>query len=563
MDLDRLRRSKKKEKKVKQNEFEASPISNEIMEIIKELCDMSGYGITSGIHTGEKGHAAARYIRDKLHEAGLSDAKLEPIKVNNPYPNHYELKATFESQETDLSESCFPIQWTAGTSKEGLSGELAYVGDGSVSQFERIDVSGKIALIDEKFIRGYIASAKDAATIAKDKGAIAVLRANMQVDSPQQQKREGTPEAIFPIPAFCLSKSCGDYLRNLALSGVEHQIKIILDVPHDLQDAYNVVFELPGNGSMEEAILVGTHYDTGYYTGAVDNNGSVALMLKLAEYFAAKPQECRNRHMIFAWCLGHDFDLNSGHYQFADAHQKLLKKAIVWDVDHAVGGTRYRYDENADKIVPVEGETCEFYIMSNNYTFTRLAAFSMDKYGFLCTQNRFHTAGYGPQWGMAPETSPWVNVASIPLYYHSIFDTPDKITLDQIGRAYAAHTEILNNVDGTPERFLLYDNISKDENAKPPQVSIAIVSDTVKIGDTAKVWNDETSFYSEQTAYHYPALPEWAGTVWDWGDGTEKTLGGPFVEHIYEKPGSYTITMTFTDTKGATAVDTKEITVLE
>jgi hypothetical protein len=166
MDLDRLRRSKKKEKKVKQNEFEASPISNEIMEIIKELCDMSGYGITSGIHTGEKGHAAARYIRDKLHEAGLSDAKLEPIKVNNPYPNHYELKATFESQETDLSESCFPIQWTAGTSKEGLSGELAYVGDGSVSQFERIDVSGKIALIDEKFIRGYIASAKDAATIA-------------------------------------------------------------------------------------------------------------------------------------------------------------------------------------------------------------------------------------------------------------------------------------------------------------------------------------------------------------------------------------------------------------
>ena len=89
---------------MKQNEFEASPISDEIMEIIKELCDISGYGITSGIHIGEKGQAAARYIRDKLHEAGLSDAKLEPIKVNNPYPNHYEVKATSESQETDLSE---------------------------------------------------------------------------------------------------------------------------------------------------------------------------------------------------------------------------------------------------------------------------------------------------------------------------------------------------------------------------------------------------------------------------------------------------------------------------
>ncbi|MGD9240684.1 MAG: M28 family peptidase [Desulfobacterales bacterium] len=546
-----------------QNEFEALPVSSEIMEIIQELCDMSGYGITSGIHIGEKGHTAARYIRDKLHAAGLKDAKLEPIKVNNPYPKHYEINAISESKETDLSESCFPIQWTAGTPKEGLSAELAYVGDGSVSQFDRVDVSGKIALIDEKFIRGYIASAKDAAALAKDKGAIAILRANMQVDSPQQQKREGAPEAIFPVPSFTLGKSCGDYLRDLAKSGVQHQIKIVLDVPQDLQDAYNVTFELPGSGRMEEAILVGTHYDTGYYTGAVDNNGSVALMIKLAQYFAAKPQSDRNRHMIFAWCMAHDFDLNSGHYQFADAHQDLLKKAIVWDVDHAVGGIRYRYNENAGQIVPVTGETCEFYIMSNNYTFTRLAAFSMDKYGFLCTQNRFFDKGRGPQWGMAPETCPWVNVASIPLYYHSIFDTPDKITLDQIGRAYSAHTEILNNVDATPEGFLFYDNNSQDENAKPPQVSIAIVSDTVKTGDTVKVWNDETRFYSEKAAYHYPAMPEWAGTVWDWGDGTDKTIGGPFVEHIYEKPGRYTITMTFTDTKGAKAIDTQDVTVLE
>lgn len=546
-----------------QNEFETLPVSSEIREMIQELCDMSGYGITSGIHIGEKGHAAARYIRDKLHQAGLKDSRLEPIKVNNPYPNHYELKVISKSRVTDLSESCFPIQWTAGSSQGGLSGELAYVGDGSVSQFEQVDVSGKIALIDEKFIRGYIASAKDAAALARDKGAIAVLRANMQVDSPQQQKREGAPEALFQIPAFCLSKSCGNYLRKLAQSGIQHQIRIVLDVSHDVQDAFNVTFELPGNGSMDEAILVGTHYDTGYYTGAVDNNGSVALMIKLAEYFAVKPRNERNRHMIFAWCMAHDFDLNSGHYQFADAHQDLLKKAIVWDVDHAVGGIRYQYDESADEIVPIEGETCEFYIMSNNYTFTRLAAFSMDKYGFLCTQNKFFDKGYGPQWGMAPETCPWVNVASIPLYYHSIFDTPDKITLDQIGRAYSAHTEILNHVDTTPEGFLFYDNISRDENAKPPKATISIVSDTVSVGDSVKVWNDETRFYSEKTAYHWPGLPEWAGTIWDWGDGTGKTLGGPFVEHVYEAPGKYKITMTFTDTKGAVAVDTQDVAVLK
>jgi hypothetical protein len=234
----------------------------------------------------------------------------------------------------------------------------------------------------------------------------------------------------------------------------------------------------------------------------------------------------------------------------------------VWDVDHAVGGIRYAYDETKGKIVPVEGETCEFFIISNNYTFTRLAAFTMDKYGFICTQNRFRSSAGGPQWGMAPTTSPWVNVASVPLYYHSTLDTPDKITLDQLERAYSAHIEILENIDRTPEGFLFYDNISKTRANKPPRVSIAVLSDRVRVGDTVRVWNDETRFYDDKTSYHHPALPEWAGTTWDWGDDTPVTVGGPMATHIYENPGDYTITLTFTDTEAAVATATKEITVL-
>jgi hypothetical protein len=552
-----------REQKMKGTTFSIPPVAEEIMGIIRELCDIAGYGIHSGIRPGETGDTAAHYILHKLHAAGLTEAKLEPIRVNSPYPENYEVTVEVDRKETLLSDSCFPLQWTAGTPPEGIAGELAYVGDGSRSNFELVQVAGKVALIDEKFMRGYIATAKDATVTAKDKGAIAVFRANLQVDSPQQQKREGTPTDIFPIPVFCFSKSGGDYLRDLAGSGRHSTVRIRLEAPHKVYDAFNVVFELPGNGRSEEVILVGTHYDTGHFTGAVDNNGSVALMIMLAKYFASKPMESRNRDMIFAWCLGHDFDLNSGHYQFAEVHQAQLTKAIVWDVDHAVGGIRYVYDETEGKIVPVEGETCEFYIISNNYAYTRLAAFTMDKYGFICTQNRFGTSGYGPQWGMAPTTSPWVNVASIPLYYHSTLDTPDKITLDQVGRAYAAHIEILENVDQTPEGFLFYDNISETRPNTPPKVSIAVLSDMVRVGDIVKVWNDETRFYDDKTSYHYPALPEWAGTIWDWGDGTSVTLGGPMAMHIYENPGTYTITMKFTDTERATATATRVIKVLE
>jgi hypothetical protein len=539
-----------------------SSAAEEVMGIIQDLCNLAGYGIHSGINVGKKGDAAANYILNKLHTAGLNEARLEPIKVHSPFPETYEVIVEENGKETLLSELCSPLHWTSGTPPEGITGELVYLGVGSTSNFQLVDVAGKIALIDEKFLRGYIASARDATVIAKDKGAVVVFRANLQVDSPQQQKGEGTPADIFPIPVFCFSKSGGDYLRNLAVSDTPHAVKIKLDVKHKVYDAYNVVFELPGNGSSGEVILAGTHYDTGYFTGAVDNNGSVALLIKWAEYFASKPTELRNHDMLFAWCLGHDFDLNSGHYQFAEAHKDQLAKAIVWDVDHAVGGTRYVFDETEDKIVPVEGETCEFYIIANNYIFSRLAAFTMDKYGFVCTQNRFGSFGSGPQWGMAPTTSPWVNVASIPLYYHSTLDTPDKITLDQIKRAYAAHIEILENIDRMPEGFLFYDNISKTRPNTPPRVSIAVLSDTVMVGDTVTLWNDETRFYDDKTSYHYPALPEWAGTTWDWGDGTAVTVGGPTATHVYQNPGTYSIMMEFTDTEGAVATASKKIRVL-
>jgi hypothetical protein len=551
-----------KEPIMRETMLPASLAAEEIMRLTEDLCSISGYGITSGIHAGKTGDEAARYILGKLRTTGLASVQLEPIKVHDPYPEAYEVTVKTEGKDISLTESCFPLQWSSGTSMEGIEGDLVYVGDGSRSYFEIVDVTGKIVLIDEKFMRGYIPTAQEPAIIAKEKGAIAVFRANMYVDSPQQQKREAAPTNIFPIPVFCFSKTGGDYLRDLVRSGISHSIKIKLLVSHQVRDASNIVFQLPGNGSTDEVVLIGTHYDSGHFTGAVDNNGSVALMIKLAEYFASEQRESRNRDMIFAWCFGHDFDLNSGHYQFAEAHKDRLRKAIVWDVDHALGGVRYIYDEIEDRIVPVEGETCEFYITSNNYSFARLAAFSMDRHGFTCTQKRFESSGRGPQWGMAPDTSPWVNVASIPLYYHSTLDTPDKITLKQAEQAYAAHIEILKNIGSTPEGFFFYDNISKTRPSTPPRVSIAILSDTVRAGDTVKVWNDETRFYDNKTSYHYPALPEWAGAIWDWGDGSPATIGGEKAMHVYRDHGAYVITLKFTDTEGAEGRATREVTVL-
>jgi hypothetical protein len=542
------------------NRTEVSP--QVIMGWLNDLCDIAGYGIHSGIQTQPKLNEAADYILENLHRLGLRQAKLEPITANSPYPKDFEITVNVPG-EGSRAIACFPLQWTAGTPPGGITGKLAYVGDGSASNFKLVDVNGKIVLMDEKMMRGYAPTGRSngAVVTAQKRGAIAVIRAGLQLDSPQFQKNDPvTPPDIFPIPVFSVGRSEGDYLRNLAVSGSPHTVRMLLDVPHEAITASNVVFELPGNGSMDEVILAGTHYDTGMFTGAVDNNGSVALMMSWAKYFASKPKKSRNRDMIFAWLCGHDFDNNTGHYQFAEAHKARLQKAIVWDVDHAAIGTRYAFDEIQGKIVPTS-EDNEIYIISNNYTFSRLAAFTMDKYGFVCTQNRFGSSGSGPQWGMAPTTNPWVNFATIPFYYHSTLDTPEKITQDQIKRAYASHIEILENVDATPEGFLRYDNIDPTRPNTPPKVRIEVLSDTVHAGDLVLVWNDSFFYSDDKTAYHYPGVPYWAGTTWDWGDGTPPTVGGPIVNHVYSQPGTYTVTMKFTDTENAVGTATVSITV--
>jgi PKD repeat protein len=129
-------------------------------------------------------------------------------------------------------------------------------------------------------------------------------------------------------------------------------------------------------------------------------------------------------------------------------------------------------------------------------------------------------------------------------------------------RAYAAYIGILEEVDRLPEGFLRYDNLDKTRPNTPPKVRIAVLSDTVRVGD--KVWaaNNDMFFSDDKACYRYPGIPDWASLKFDWGDGTITVGEGTPSTHVYKKPGDYTITMTLTDTEDAVASDTHKIKVL-
>lgn len=522
--------------------------------MLYELCGISGYGVHSGVHPGPKADKAANYILKKLRMEGLRNAHLEPFQITNAFPGNFRMTVKVEGEGAAKAIAGHPLLWTVGTSDAGITGELAYVHYGAESDFNLVNVAGKIALIDERSFRhSGTAGFYGGVTRAKDNGAIAVILAEEQMDGPKMKWQPGSETSLFPIPCFSVGKSAASYLRELALSGKSHEVKYMVKFPYNVANVYNVVAELPGNGKSDEVILVGTHYDT-VFTGAIDNMASVALMIKWAGYFADKPKKERNRNMIFTFCIGHDtFNGNAGHKQFGELHADQLTKAIVWDVDHAAGGIRYV--EGSNGLEPTN-ETNELYTIANNYTFSRLASFYLDKYGYVNTIDQFRSPGSGPNGGIAPTSSPWVNAAAIPRVYHSTQDTPEKITLKQMERAYAAHIEILEAVDRTPEGFLRYDTLDKTRSNTPPVVKIDVLDDTVAVGDTVIVGNDDKVFSDDKTCYRYPGVPEWAYLKWDWGDGTTTLGSGTPATHVYAAPGDYTITMSMTDTEGATSTDT-------
>jgi hypothetical protein len=153
-----------------------------------------------------------------------------------------------------------------------------------------------------------------------------------------------------------------------------------------------------------------------------------------------------------------------------------------------------------------------------------------------------------------------------PWFYHSIFDTPDKITLDQIERTFPVNVEILENIDRTPEGYLIYADINtaRDVPTTPPTIGVVLFKDTVLVGDPTIAWLDYLHY--DRVVHGWPQLPDFAGITWDWGDGTVTlsgtALGGLTATHVYKAPGTYTVTTTLTDLKGVKGTTTNTVTVV-
>jgi aminopeptidase YwaD len=297
----------------------------------------------AGREAGEPGaDSAASYIARLFQSYGL-----EPLGTDG-YRQSFQITTTISiaadsklvlrsargSKELELYKDWVPFNFSAAGS---LRGDAFYAGYGLRAE----DYEGLASHEDPKIaiVRGGVPedfdphssgidpSPRRKATTARDQGAEAVLITVPRLEPPQP----GDPPHGLGIPAIQIVES-EELLSWLQDDGLEVRLDAKVE---PLQVAvYNIVGRLPGRDPAlaDEVIVVGAHYDhlgmggpgslapdvVAPHNGADDNASGTAVLLGLAEYFAANPQLRPARSLVFVAFTGEEMGLLGSEHFVSD-----------------------------------------------------------------------------------------------------------------------------------------------------------------------------------------------------------------------------------------------------
>lgn len=237
--------------------------------------------------TGFEGeHRAADYIAGELKRYGLK-VKRQKFPIVAFLSHGSEVKITTTENKTLESHT---FTYTPATPKDGLAGELVDADLGRPEDFEKVDVKGKIALIQ----RGEIAFF-DKVQNATEAGAVGAIIYNNEEGS-----INGTLGEPSKIPAVSLSQADGEALRNQLKTGQSVETTLITDVEMYPSYSQNVIgtIQAKKNPKKAKTIVVGAHYDGVDTPAANDNASGTGTLLELAQVLS-KEKLHHNVKVIF------------------------------------------------------------------------------------------------------------------------------------------------------------------------------------------------------------------------------------------------------------------------
>ena len=220
-------------------------------------------------------HAAAEYLEGVMTEIGLADVQREAAQCD---------LWSMDGASLTVGEDSYQVYSyaSAATPAEGLTAEVVYVGDGTMWDYEGIDVEGKIVLIDiDQRANWWITYPM---LEAEHQGAAAIMAANVGGFAQIADDALNAQDICAPISIPCVSIGLADsqaIQAQLEEGAVTATLTVNNRVEIDAGTTYNVTGRIKGESS-DYQIVVGAHYDMHFY-GFQDDNCAVGLVLAMAK----------------------------------------------------------------------------------------------------------------------------------------------------------------------------------------------------------------------------------------------------------------------------------------
>lgn len=286
----------------------------EIIENISSFGDDPATGNRSAGSPAEK--QTHDYLKSEMEKIGLKNVTSEEITVDTwvfKGANLTFTNADGKEQKIDLGS----YQTTLQADNEEL--ELVYVGEGTAADYEGIDVTGKLVLLDvdqnENWWINYPAYQ------AKAKGAKAIVA--MSEYPEKGSDRIGVQDVCGPsdAPALAISQKDSKALQKAIKAGNGESVTVTLNADSTVSAdgiSHNLWGEIPGK--TDETIFMFAHMD-GYFHSTYDDAQGVAVSMSIAKAIIDSGYEPDKTirvcmHAAEEWGVsGSEYDWSTGAYE--------------------------------------------------------------------------------------------------------------------------------------------------------------------------------------------------------------------------------------------------------
>ncbi len=272
----------------------------------------------------------SKYILDQLQLYGLPGAEMVRYPGGTVWDGiKGELWEIEPNRQKLASYHDMTAMLASGSQTADVTAELIWVGSGTVSELQGLDVTGKIVVTD-----GNASSVHATACLKMGaEGVIAISTSREHFDPIQIPwrgifRRRGGQEGAQAKFAFNLPAREGAFLKERLLRRQKIRVHAQVEATMEPYELQNIVCHIPGTDPAAGEIIFSAHLFEGYTKqGANDNKSGSAAILEVARVLHTLIEEGRlprpRRTIRFLW--GPEF---SGTGPWVKAHKEIMARTL-------------------------------------------------------------------------------------------------------------------------------------------------------------------------------------------------------------------------------------------